>query len=659
MLMVAALFVLILPVPAGTGEVLELIKTGPDSAQVGETITYDFEVKNNELVDPLENAVVTDPMFGAGWSKSLGTITAGGSKSFSQTYTVKATDPNPLVNTAKVDGRMGGADTWAYGNCSVNITGGANPGLSVAKTGPMDALMYETITYTIAVMNNGNVPLTNVWVSDSLVSDFHWDVGNLGVGEGDYRHVKYTVTPDSPYPLKNMAYGHGDSEAGEVHDNSVWTVKTSGMFAKQWMSNACTRVGYQTSVGIYNSSDQYASTSVTYNGTGGNSYNQSTVIPPQSRTTINANDTPDMPPGDYSVVVESDQPVAASATTYGVYSEELRGAYGMSSNTTGNKFYFPNVCTRSIYYGYISVVNSSGDYALTRVAYYGTGGNSYQQEAAVPPNARYTFGAQDVPDMPSGDYSAVVESDQPIAVSQSTFCAFDGQYPVAYGSAGTSEASLGNKYYLPNICTQAGYQTYTGVFNASSDYASVKSTYYGISGDSYEQSAVVPPSSRYTFCAQDFPGMPPGDYSAVIESDQPIAVSQATFGNFKGWNQTAYGADGMNDLAVGTEFYLPNVNTNSRYYSYVAVQSLGDATANVTATYYGTGMNSYQQSGAAPPNGRLTFGAHDTPGMPPGYYSAVIKSDQPIIVSQSTFGPGFTRGMVYSGCGFSPVEPRR
>ena len=202
--------------------------------------------------------------------------------------------------------------------------GGAKPGIQVSKTGPLDALVYETITYTIAIQNTGKLPLTNVFVTDSLLSDFYWDVGNLPVKGADYTHVMYHVTPDSPYPLRNVAFAHGKSSNGDVSDKSEWTVKAPGLFGYQFdVSNVCTREGYESYTAVQNVGGTNANVTATYYGEGGNSYQQSASVPANGRYTFTANETPDMPAGDYSAVIESDQPIVASQWTF-----RDSGAYG-------------------------------------------------------------------------------------------------------------------------------------------------------------------------------------------------------------------------------------------------------------------------------------------------------------------------------------------
>jgi uncharacterized repeat protein (TIGR01451 family)/LPXTG-motif cell wall-anchored protein len=75
----------------------------------GMNVLYSFTVTNtgNEV---LENVVVTDPMFGEGWSQSIGTLFVGQSVSFNQVMTVALdAEPGPVNNTATATGSFGGS----------------------------------------------------------------------------------------------------------------------------------------------------------------------------------------------------------------------------------------------------------------------------------------------------------------------------------------------------------------------------------------------------------------------------------------------------------------------------------------------------------------------------------------------------------------------
>jgi uncharacterized repeat protein (TIGR01451 family) len=85
---------------------LSIVKSGPDYAHAGDTITYTYTV-SNAGPDEACNVVVSDDVAGlatyvSGYTDSDDCIDPGETWTFEATYTVQAGDPDPLVNTATV-----------------------------------------------------------------------------------------------------------------------------------------------------------------------------------------------------------------------------------------------------------------------------------------------------------------------------------------------------------------------------------------------------------------------------------------------------------------------------------------------------------------------------------------------------------------------------
>jgi hypothetical protein len=87
---------------------VEVLKSGPDSAAVGDTVTYNFTINNLSSADSPELvlASVTDSVLGdlasAAIQNGCGSLPPGGSCSFAVDYVVQSSDPDPLVNVVTV-----------------------------------------------------------------------------------------------------------------------------------------------------------------------------------------------------------------------------------------------------------------------------------------------------------------------------------------------------------------------------------------------------------------------------------------------------------------------------------------------------------------------------------------------------------------------------
>lgn len=150
--------------------------TGDDTATVGDNITYNFTVTNTSSADSpnLNLLSIIDTL--------LGNITAQGSAAccsvldlgevvhFSVDYVVLPGDLNPLVSTVTATYQVAGfpnilvdQDSW-----TVNICQLCQPSISIAKA--VSPTTYTNIgnilTYTLVAINDGDVILTGVSISD-------------------------------------------------------------------------------------------------------------------------------------------------------------------------------------------------------------------------------------------------------------------------------------------------------------------------------------------------------------------------------------------------------------------------------------------------------------------------------------------------------------
>jgi uncharacterized repeat protein (TIGR01451 family) len=155
--------------------ILQVVKTGPTSALVGDKVTYDFEVSHAPTSDssPVSAVTIADDVAGTptyvSGDDGDGLLELGETWKYSASYTILGSDPRPLVNTVTVGGTdlNGQAIPVAKANHSTAISAVA-PSISLTKTTKDSLTAGGTITYLVAATNTGNVTLDNVQISDGL-----------------------------------------------------------------------------------------------------------------------------------------------------------------------------------------------------------------------------------------------------------------------------------------------------------------------------------------------------------------------------------------------------------------------------------------------------------------------------------------------------------
>ena len=164
---------------------VRVVKTGPSTAMVGDTVTYGITVMNDgpgaaanvTVTDQLPSGLVFVSATGGG-AESGGLITwpvlpslaNGAAAAFTVRAVVQAT--GTLVNTAYANSTSTDPNvnnnngSMSMSQVTTTVVAGAD--LSVFKSGPASAAPGDTLTYTLTVRNAGPSVATDVVVTDSL-----------------------------------------------------------------------------------------------------------------------------------------------------------------------------------------------------------------------------------------------------------------------------------------------------------------------------------------------------------------------------------------------------------------------------------------------------------------------------------------------------------
>lgn len=216
---------------------IDLTKSGPALAHVGDTVVYQFTVTNTGYVD-LVDVQLADPICDIGspilMSKGDGdslleidTSSEPGLQREVWTYqcsrVVRATDPDPLPNVATVTGTDADQRTTTdTANWLVDLI---HPAISIVKTANPEAVSVSgPVTYTYVVTNTGDTALFNLLVTDDILGA----IGTLGqLLPGESVTMTKTVQVDASTPPRNIGTAVGTDVLGQsvsANDDAVITV---------------------------------------------------------------------------------------------------------------------------------------------------------------------------------------------------------------------------------------------------------------------------------------------------------------------------------------------------------------------------------------------------------------------------------------------------
>ncbi|MBN1357211.1 hypothetical protein JW988_00420 [Candidatus Bathyarchaeota archaeon] len=144
---------------------LEITKTGPEFAHVGDAVTYTIVVENVGESD-LANVTVNDEMLGFAW---MGDLSVAELNVFNVTYVVPGNASDPLTNVVTAYAEVNETIVYAESECSIDIL---HPMLNINKTvEPQEVCGEQNVTFTITVNNTGDAELYNLTLTDSMYGD--------------------------------------------------------------------------------------------------------------------------------------------------------------------------------------------------------------------------------------------------------------------------------------------------------------------------------------------------------------------------------------------------------------------------------------------------------------------------------------------------------
>jgi len=202
-------------------------------ASEGDTITYTIVVTNTGNVS-LAGVFANDSLTGSHWS--IGSLAAGASVTVSPaaTYVVTSEDvlAGVVTNIVTAGGWYGVQEEYVEATAEEEVNILSHPAIRLVKEGDLfTAEVGDTVTYMFVAENMGDVPLTNVTITDPQLG-LTLDIGDLAVGDsfiitGAATHI-ITLTDLANGEYENIATVEGTYNSTQVDDEDNWIVHVTG-----------------------------------------------------------------------------------------------------------------------------------------------------------------------------------------------------------------------------------------------------------------------------------------------------------------------------------------------------------------------------------------------------------------------------------------------
>ena len=208
---------------------IDIVKGGPDLAHVGDAITYTFDVSLT-TPEPLFDVTVTDPICNEGAPVYVSgddgdnVLEPEETWTYTCTHVVTDEDPDPLPNTADVEGTADdGRSTHDEDSHEVDII---HPAIAIVKTvNPISGQPGDTVTYTYEVTNTGDTTLYDVSVDDDVIGHIG-DIAELAP-DATVTLTKDWVLPADEVSVTNVGTATGTDVLGKTvsaNDDAIVTI---------------------------------------------------------------------------------------------------------------------------------------------------------------------------------------------------------------------------------------------------------------------------------------------------------------------------------------------------------------------------------------------------------------------------------------------------
>jgi len=351
-------------------------------------------------------------------------------------------------------------------------------------------------------------------------------------------HSRLTVNVNADAWAQNTGIRVGSDRRVYVERAMYWDDRAEGhdstgtpSGATNWyLAEGCTSYGFETWVEILNPGGYEATASITYMTAGGPVSGPAVTVPPWTRKTVDVNGT--APGGDVGVHVACDRPVVVERTMY--WGGRRGGSGSIGVMRPSRDWYLAEGATHSGFDTYLLLANPGGEEAVISLDLMTgvPGGGVIEKEVVVLAGSRKTVRLNDL--VPDRDVSARVHSDVPVVAERSMY------WPVAGGMAGHNSVGvpgLKKSWFLPEGCTDYGFETWLLVWNPGSEKAAVSVYAVTEGGEKKIDEFKLDPRSRRSVRVNDYYT---GNLSIRVESSNPVTCERSMY-----WNNRSGGTSSI------------------------------------------------------------------------------------------------------------------
>ncbi|MGH9160639.1 MAG: transglutaminase domain-containing protein [Vicinamibacteraceae bacterium] len=391
-------------------------------------------------------------------------------------------------------------------------------------------------------------------------------------------------------------------------------------------------------VAIANPNDSPAPISIEFLREDGQRVVQSDVLAPRSQRTIRVDEIPGLESTAVSTIVKSTEalPLVVDRTMFWDGSRYGGHATG-AVNGASTRWWFAEGF-QGAFETFVLLANGNNAQVSVTLSFLLDSGDVVTREVGVPPLARRTIYAGNIPELVGRAFSIEVASDAPIVAERAMYFGVNRFWDGGHASPGTDAPA--REWFFAEGATGSYFNTFLLVGNPGTSTANVHITYLLPNGEQIGKDHQVAGRSRLTLnVALEDPALAATTVSAVVESDSPIVAERAMY--WGGDWREGHDALGVSAPALRWGVADGRVGTDLGFETFILIANPDEQrTARLSVSFLTSEGETVQRSYDVPAKTRFTIPVSSfVPELQGKAFGATIESVNgvPIFVERATY----------------------
>ena len=388
-----------------------------------------------------------------------------------------------------------------------------------------------------------------------------------------------------------------------------------------YFAEGCTDYGFETFVLLGNPQESEVNAQIKFMDEDGAVALVTCILPPQSRTTINAYDW--LPFSSVSIEVTSSKPIVCERAMY--LSGRVEGHASIGATELSKEWYFAEGCTDYGFETFILVGNPADENAEVSFEYMFSDGKTHEINHNVRAHSRLTVNTKD--EIGSGEFSLLLKAKGSGVIAERAMYANGRRCATA--TIGCRNPS--SNWFFSEGSTDWGFETWLLMENPSEQTASITASYRLGDGKVIEKTYRIAKKSRYTINLENEVGK--ADVSTGVFSNVPIVCERSMY-----WGERIAGHSTIGTAGLDLSWYFAEGYTAEGFETWILLDNPWDEKVIANLNFMVQDGENKSTKIELNPHSRTSLNAGEI--IPASSFTTVVESPKPIMAERAMYWNG-------------------